>query len=44
VTYRGRDDRYTNRFADELMKIGNYMRLAHGDNRKLPVRNAAARS
>jgi hypothetical protein len=43
-TYRGRNDRYTNRFADELLKIGNYVRLGHGDNRKLPVRNAAAPS
>ncbi len=36
-TYRGRDDAYSNRFADELIKIGNYMRLVHGDNRMLPL-------
>jgi hypothetical protein len=38
-TYRGSDDPYTNRFADELIKIGNYLRLVRGDNRKLPIRN-----
>lgn len=39
--YRGEDDAYTNRFADELIKIGNYIRLARGDNRPLPIRNPA---
>ena len=38
--YRGVDDVYTNRFADKLYKIRNYMRLASGDNRMLPIRNA----
>lgn len=39
-TYRGEDDPYTNRFADHLIKIKNYMRLVPGDNRMLPMRNA----
>lgn len=38
-TYRGQDDAYTNRFADHLYKIGNYMRLIDGDNRQLPIRD-----
>lgn len=39
--YRGNDDPYTNRFADHLYKIGNYMRLIDGDNRQLPIRERA---
>jgi hypothetical protein len=39
-TYRGEDDPYTDRFADHLIKIKNYMRLVPGDNRMLPMRNA----
>lgn len=38
--YRGENDVYTNRFADKLLKIKNYMRFASGDNRMLPLRNA----
>jgi hypothetical protein len=32
---------YTNRFADQLIKINNYMRLIAGDNRMLPVRSSS---
>jgi hypothetical protein len=39
-TYRGKNDPYTNRFADKLYKIKNYMRFASGDNRMVPLRNA----
>lgn len=38
-TYRGQDDPFTNRFADHLYKVGNYMRLLDGDNRQLPIRD-----
>lgn len=36
--YRGRNDIYTKNFADKLIKIKDYIRIARGDNRELPIR------
>jgi len=36
--YRGRDDIYTKTFIDKLVNIKNYVRIADGDNRELPIR------
>lgn len=41
--YRGQDDSYTRAFGDQLVKIDGYVRLAGGDNRKLPVRAGAGK-
>jgi hypothetical protein len=37
--YRGRTDDFSRAFADKLVDIGGYVRLADGDNRPLPMRN-----
>ena len=36
--YRGRNDIYTKTFMDKLVNIKNYIRIADGDNRELPIR------
>jgi len=38
--YRGRDDVYTKTFKDKLINIKNYIRIAGGDNRALPIRSS----
>lgn len=36
--YSGRNDIYTRTFVDKVVNIKNYVRIAAGDNRELPVR------
>jgi hypothetical protein len=36
--YRGGGDIYTKTFSDKLVNIKNYIRIADGDNRELPIR------
>lgn len=36
--YRGQNDRYTKVFADKLVRLKGYIRIADGDNRMLPTR------
>jgi hypothetical protein len=40
--YRGKDDAFTQAFADLLTDIRGYRRFKEGDNRPLPVRKSAA--
>lgn len=42
--YSGRDDDYTKTFSDKLVNIQGYVRIAGGDNRKLPTRSSASKS
>ena len=39
--YRGQDDIYTRTFKDKLVNIKNYIRIADGDNRELPIRRTS---
>lgn len=41
--YRGKNDSYTRAFEDLLIRIDGYVRLAGGDNRKLPIRAGAGK-
>ncbi|MGH7493669.1 MAG: TPM domain-containing protein [bacterium] len=43
-TYTGKDDIYSQTFADKLIYINGYIRIRDGDNRMLPTRNSPATS
>ncbi len=42
--FRGRDDDFSRIFSDMLVNIQGYIRIAGGDNRKLPTRNSVSKS